>query len=296
MSEPTPTPEGTIPAPEAPAPLQPGTPEYDTAMAARGVAATQEVPAKFRQADGTVDMAAFTQSYAELERQFHAPKAEEAVAPTAEVPAEVPVPEAPTPETLQVPEPEVEAEVPADDAAPQGVSEEQWGMWKGEIMRNGDVSAESREAIKAKLGLNDNIVNDFVEAHKAHMRAGMTKAAGVVGGEDKLSKIFSWASNEANFTADARAQVNEGLRGDAWEVTLRGLEAQYNSAQSSRPKAAEMTHKPTVSNPAGRDTVSGFGSVQEFSSWRADPRYGRDARYTDQVNSRASMTDWTRIR
>ena len=51
-----------------PAALERGTPEHAAAMAAT---VPSNVPAKFKNEDGSVNMEAFTQSYAELEKQFH---------------------------------------------------------------------------------------------------------------------------------------------------------------------------------------------------------------------------------
>lgn len=285
MSEETPTPEATEAAPVAPSP---GTPEYDAAMAAKGTAHMEGVPAKFQNADGSVNMEAFAKSYMEMEKQFHAGAAAPAEEATPE-PEVAPEPEAPAPETLQISEPEPEPEPAAE---PTGVSEEKWGQWKTEIMRGGDVTPESRAELKA-LGFNDNIINDFVSAHKSQLKQGMTAAAEVVGGDERIAKIFGWASN--NLDETAREQVNAGLAGPAWEVTLRGLEAQYDRAAASAPKAQEMTHKVTTANPAASETIRGFGSVNEFAALRADPKYGKDATYTNQVNSRAAMTDWTKI-
>ena len=289
-----------VPVPEAPvAPVapQPGTPEYNSMMTARGTAATQGVPEKFQNVDGTVNMDAFTKSYQEMEKQFHGSRTQEVAPESAPVdpaaPVATPEPEVAAPDSLQItepaPEPVVE-EVKQSDIP--GVTETQYGQWKGEIMR-GELKQESRDEL-AKLGFNDAIIDDFVSAQRAHMRAGMEKASGVVGGKDQLSKIFGWASN--NLDVAAREQINAGLAGSAWEVTLRGLEAQFNSAQSQRPKAAEMTHTATAANPAGQEGTRGFGSLGEFQQLRGDARYGRDARFTDQTNQRAAMTDWTRIR
>ena len=66
-------------APVTPAAPEPGSDEYNARMAAEGSVALGNVPDKFKNEDGTVNMEAFSQSYMELEKQFHAPKEEPAV-------------------------------------------------------------------------------------------------------------------------------------------------------------------------------------------------------------------------
>ena len=294
------TPEATPEAAPA-APAAPGTPEYNAQMIAR----SGNVPEKFVDAEtGSVNMEAFVNSYKELEKQFHggqqaeAPAAPEAPAPEAPAPEAAPVEEAPAEEApvidelaLRDPAPEapVEEEAPAVEA-PAGVTTEEWTAWKMEIMRSGDITAETKATIKSRLGLPEEVINDYVDSQRAQMRAGFSKAADVVGGQDSLSKIFGWASN--NLDADAREVINTGLASPAWETTLRGLEAQYNSAMAAKPKAAEMTHSVKDASPAAPDAARGFGSLQEFQQLRSDARYGKDRRFTEEVNRRAAMTNW----
>jgi hypothetical protein len=247
-------------------------------------------------ADGSVNMESFAKSYAELETQFsqRAPEAPVAEAAPEAAPVEAPVEEAPVlPDSLQITEPAVAPEPEVAEAPATALTDEVWGAMKGEIMRTGDVSAESR-AILESAGFSDLIINDHVEAHRAHMRQGMQKAAAVVGGENEISEILGWAAN--NLDVSAREQINAGLAGPAWEVTLRGLEAQYKSAVAAAPKAQEMTHRASAANPASKNAARGYDSLAEFSGQRADPRYGKDPRYTDSVNNRAGLTDWTQIR
>lgn len=285
----TPAPEAT----EAPAPVVPGTAEYDAQMIAR----SGNVPAKFvDQATGQVNMDAFIQSYTALEQKMSQGVAPEAPAePAAEASAEevAPVEEGtPVVDELAVrdPEPEPVEEAPAEGEAPSGVTAQEWTDWKMEIMRQGDLTPETKELVKQRLGLPEEVVNDYVDAQRAQMRAGFSKAADVVGGQESLSKIFGWASN--NLDAGAREVINAGLASPAWETTLRGLESQYNAAEAARPKAAEMSHQAQAASPAGVETVKGFGSMAEFTQLRADPRYGKDARFTQMLNNRAAMTDW----
>ena len=295
MSEEISNPQGeAAPAPEAPAPVVPGTPAYDAQM----IAKSGNVPAKFvDQATGQVNMEAFVQSYTALEQKMSAGAEAPELTPVEEVPA-APVEEAPVEEAapmidelaLRDPEPEPVEEAPAEGEAPSGVTAQEWTDWKMEIMRQGDLTPETKELVKQRLGLPEEVVNDYVDAQRAQMRAGFSKAAEVVGGQESLSKIFGWASN--NLDAGAREVINTGLASPAWETTLRGLESQYNAAQAARPKAAEMSHQAQAASPAGVETVKGFGSMAEFSQLRSDPRYGKDARFTQMLNERAAQTNW----
>lgn len=296
-----PTPEAVPAAAPVAAPAA-GSAEYNAQMIAR----SGNVPEKFVDANsGEVNMEAFVNSYKELEKQFHGGQQAEApatpVAPAPEAapspeaaPVEEAAPEVPAVDELALRDPEPKAEVVEEEAAPanapKGVTTEEWTAWKMEIMRSGDITAETKATIKERLGLPEEVINDYVDSQRAQMRAGFSKAADVVGGQDSLSKIFGWASN--NLDADTREVINAGLAGPAWETTLRGLEAQYNSAQSARPKAAEMTHSVKDASPAAPDAAAGFASLQEFQQLRSDPRYGKDRRYTEGVNQRAAMTNW----
>ena len=95
-----------------------------------------------------------------------------------------------------------------------------------------------------------------------------------------------------NLDVNAREVINQGLASPAWETTLRGLEAQYNAALAAKPKAQEMTHQVKDASPSAPDASRGFGSLQEFQQLRSDARYGKDRRFTEEVNRRAAMTDW----
>tara|TARA_B110000211_G_scaffold225139_1_gene276966 strand:+ start:3834 stop:4745 length:912 start_codon:yes stop_codon:yes gene_type:complete len=295
-------PEASAPevqATEAPAPIAPGSEQYNALMATKGEIAQGNVPAKFLKEDGQVDVHAMANSYLELEKQFSSPKTETAapaeVAPVEEAPAEV----APVQEDMDKLQIDAPVEAPVEEVveeapAKREITETQWGEWKGEIMRDGDLSPETKALVAEQLGLSEVLINDFVQGQKAQLRAGMTKAADVVGGKDNLSKLFGWAAN--NLEESVRAQVNAGLAGPSWEVTLRGLESQYSAAHQASAKGQEMTHKTSSANPVGSETIKGFGSVAEFSQSRNDPRYGSDARYTESVNRRAGMTDWSNSR
>ena len=141
---------------ETPAPPVQGSPEYNQEMAAIGQAnqdvLNNNVPEKFRQEDGSVDIAAMAKSYSELEKQFHNKEAQ----------PETPPPVTPNEQKeFRIPTPE---EVIQKQTEPAGVSEEDYNNWGKELVRAGELTPETRESIKQKTGFNDKMINDFVFA------------------------------------------------------------------------------------------------------------------------------------
>lgn len=291
MSEETPTPE--TPAVETPAAPVPGTAEYNAQMAAEGSAATGQVPEKFRNEDGTVNMEAFAKSYMEMEKQFHAPKTEEepVAEPVQEAevaePAEAPVEELRIPDQ---PEPEAEPEV---EAPKELITNTEMEGYVQEIMAGGDISDASKADLMGR-GIPESLIQSMVAGHRATMQQQFAKAESIVGGKDRLNGIFSWAAN--NLSPEQRASVNAGLASPTSEATLLGLAAMYDRAQSEKPKAGEPREAPQYStNPAGRATIGGYTSKTEMYTAMGDPRYATDAKYRAEVEARLVKTDVSKL-
>ena len=264
--------------------IQPGTPEYDAAMAARGTAeqAVQQtaVPEKFKRDDGTVDMEALAKSYAELEKQFHAPK-EETPKPTTEIPTDQELRIPSIQDKLESEEPELKSELTQED----------YVNWGNELAIKGEFSEATIAEIKAKTNFTDQMINDWTVGQKAKQREAFGQAAQLVGGEERLGSMFEWAAN--NLPKEQQDVVNQRLAGPDYEVTLYGLASMYDKAMAATPKAQEpVPPQNRAPNPAGRSTVEGFSSYGEFTQARSDPRYMQDANYRNAVEERMVKTDW----
>ena len=280
-------------APATPAAPQPGTDEYNARMAAEGSVALGDVPDKFKNEDGTVNMEAFTQSYMELEKQFHTPKEE----PVVEEASNTELPDGPDAlvEELRVPDVDASEEEVVSKAANVGITKEDLGSMTSELMKTGQISEDQRASLNGK-GVDDSVIDAVVEGQKARMRAQYATAAEYVGGSERLSKIFGWAAHSLNEAQ--RNQINAGLASDASEITLRGLASMYDKAMTNAPSNTEMRSatKP-AQNPAGREVVQGYSSKGEYYK-DADilSRNPHDPKLRRQVEERMSKTDWTTIR
>lgn len=272
---------------ETPTPPVQGTPEYNQEMAALGQAnqaiLNNDVPEKFRQEDGSVDIAAMAKSYSELEKQFHNKEAQPETPPVEPVKTN-------EQQEFRIPTP---SEVIKEQEAPtpSTVSEEDYNNWGKELVRAGDLTPETRESIKQKTGFNDAMINDFVFAQKAKQKEAFGMAAQTVGGPERLSGMLEWAAN--NLPKEKQMVLNERLAGPDYDITLQGIASMYDKAMANAPRAQEPVPQPNqVPNPAGRSVVEGFASYGEFTQARSDPRYMQDAKYRGAVEERMVKTDW----
>ena len=270
---------------------QPGTPEYDATMAAQGTVATGKVPDKFKNPDGSVNMDALIQSYTQLEQKFHQPTEVVETEPTIEDAG----PDAVVDE-LRVPDVKKEAEETVEAAAKVGLTREDLGHMTNEIMRSGTISDEQRASLNDR-GIDDAVIDAVVEGQRARMRQQYSAAADIVGGSDRLSKIFGWAAH--NLDETQRAQINAGLASNASEITLRGLASMYDTAVANKPKSQEMqdgSRKPGQS-PAGREVVQGFSTKAEYYKAYEDlTKNPHDQKLRNMIEERMVKTDWTTIR
>ena len=285
------TPQTETPA--APAAPQPGTDEYNARMAAEGSVALGQVPDKFKNEDGTVNMEAFTKSYLEMEKQFHtstetAPEEEVVEKETTSDGPDALVDELRVPD---VPEPEKVEE----KAEAVGITRDDLSDMTTEIMRSGSISDEQRASLNQR-GVHDSVIDAVVEGQRAQMRQQYSVAADVVGGSDRLSKIFGWAAH--NLDDSQRAQINAGLASNASEITLRGLASMYDQAAAQTKTSNEMktTSKP-MQSPAGREVVSGYSTKAEYYKAAEElQRNPNDRRLRSAIEERMIKTDWSTIR
>lgn len=227
------------------------------------------------------------QEISELKKQLPVaePKAQEQ--PKVEPPPTIP-------EELRIPEAKVE---PPPQAAEKILSQEEWAKYSTEFAVNGNLSQESRTAIREKLNVPDFVIDDFMQGQKARLQQAYSEAANRVGGKDTLARVFDWASK--NLSKQEQATVNASLATPSWEVTLLGLKAKYDTAQASRVTAQEPAKtggtKVGVNSAAVANNLP-YGSKAEFYSERSDPRFKSDPKFRQAVELRMSNTNFNQLR
>jgi hypothetical protein len=199
------------------------------------------------------------------------------------------------PEELRIPEPKKE-ETPAPQIAKKELTQEEWTKYATEFTVNGNLSEESRSSIRERLNVPDFVIDDFMQGQKARLQNAYSEAASRVGGKDNLARVFDWASK--NLSTQEQANVNAALATPSWEVTLLGLKSKYDSAQASKVTAQEPPKTGGTKIGVSATTVNTlpYASKAEFYAERNDPRFSKDPKFRQSVETRMMQTDFNSLR
>ena len=216
---------------------------------------------------------------------------------------EVPV----EPETSAVPEdPIITADSPqlriqeklqeeskAIEASNIGVTQEAYEAWGMEMAATGEISSKTRIEIQEKTGFSNKMIDDYVSGQKARLRENFAKASNVVGGQEKLQAVFDWAGK--NLSPEDQQMINIGLASPSYEVTLRGLSSMYDQAVTSTKASEPAKNQNLTTVPASETGLRPYGSKSEFTKERNDPRFSREGKFRNMVESRMSITNWNSL-
>lgn len=146
-----------------------------------------------------------------------------------------------------------------------------------EYGRTGNLSEETIKAL-GDAGYPIEVVESFIEGRKA-IEAKFTHAVyESIGGEKEYQKIVTWASNnlqKKSIDSFNRAIDNNNI--DAIVLMLEGMKAKMVAKMGTAKKSIHGSAKPHQSQPKG------FTSKADIIKAMSDPRYGRDAKYTQEV-------------
>ena len=200
------------------------------------------------------------------------------------------IPEEQLTNELRIPQ---SSQVEEQSAAPVGVDEGTYEAWGMEFAASGEFSESTRNDIKQRTGFSDRMLEDYIAAQKSRLRESYSKAANTVGGQDRLNKIFKWASN--NLPAEDMQGINMGLASPQYEVTLRGLASMYDSSVTAT-KAKEPVKNENLTQVAASQTgILPYKNQREFKAERNDPKFQYEPQYRDMVQRKMAITDWNTL-
>ena len=216
-----------------------------------------EVPDKFMQEDGTVDVEALSQSYMELERmRSGVPEEGDEVSEN--------------PELSQRQEGEL-------------LSTDEMQGYADQVLQDGNLSDASYDDLESR-GLPRDLVSAYVEGQKALMEQSRSEMLGAVGGEEAYTALTAWAEQNLS-ESEIEAYDNVMNSGDRNTImmSIQGLHARYQQAEG-RPNIIAGD----VGNISGSN---GFRSWSEVTTAMKDTRYRTDPAYRADVTNRLSVSN-----
>lgn len=173
---------------------------------------------------------------------------------------------------------------PAQPPSNSRVGAEDWLRWGKEIDSTGAVSDATRKEIQSKMGADEVIIEQLIKGRKALAKQSWDDAAGVVGGNDNLKRMFKWA--QENLTAEEVSATNRALQTNAYKNVLLGLKARYEQVNKVQPKVQEPQAMPNRVNPSQvPQSKQVFNNFAEQQAALRDPRYRVDTKYRQAVEA-----------
>jgi len=220
------------------------------------------IPEKFRNEDGTVNTDALLKSYTELEKMRGAPKAE---TPATDLSVAKKVEEKSDPKAL--------------------LGDDLYTEIEQVYAENGAIT-EDVYAKLAEKGVSRKFADAFIEGQKVISSKYESDATASVGGIEQYQKMQEWAKE--GLSSEEIDMVNEAVTsGNATraKMAVEFLRGRFVTSEGSEPNLVEG------SSPA---RGSGFANREEYAAAISDPKYGKDPRYTREVETQLANSSYWR--
>lgn len=209
-------------------------------------------------------------------------------------PVEPPAPQQATPEPASPEQAAPEQEAPAtepEQATPEQAAEALKGKgldvasFEQEFEEKGELSAESYKKL-ADAGFSKDVVDRYIQAGAIIQEKAVADVKALAGGDDGYSAMTEWAKGNLS-TAEIEAFNRVTNTGDMELIKLAvsGLHARYTAAEG---KAPQLVGGKANSGASVKDV---FRSTSEVRAAMRDPRYGKDAAYTKEVEQKMGRSD-----
>lgn len=151
------------------------------------------------------------------------------------------------------------------------------GAVEAAFLETGEVPADTYEKA-AKVGITKEMVDEFVGYRVRQADMLREEILQPFGGTEAVGKMAEWAGT--NWTKEKAESfnklVNSGDRGSI-ELAVRGLQADYQKANGTRPRLVSGT------GGAAASASGVYRSIQELAADQRDPRYATDPAFQKAV-------------
>ena len=167
-----------------------------------------------------------------------------------------------------------------------------WEDLGAKIADEGDIDEADYDALRA-IGIPDQVVHDYIEAVQGQAQAIIDNVIDDIGGQEAIDSVY--AGLYTNATEEQRNKIDVLLRdpdtrqaGIETAIRLSGVEYEvyddYNDAAQPAPSRGNSAYTTT--------SAQGFNSFEEQMTAQRDPRYNRDAAYTQEVINRIAASTY----
>ena len=162
---------------------------------------------------------------------------------------------------------------------------------ESEYEENGKLSDDSYAQL-AKAGYSAGFVNSFLQGQEAVAEAYITKIVSYAGGREQFDRVVSHLKANSPHSMEALYDAME-------RQDLNTVRTVINLGMASQTKKFGKQPERTVNRrsaaPAGRTApskIQGFESQNEMVKAMSDKRYGRDTKYTAEVEAKVQHAAW----
>lgn len=165
-----------------------------------------------------------------------------------------------------------------------------WDKMSREVQQYGTLQPATRQNL-ISAGMSEAIIDQHVAGVKAVAENNIRKMADTIGGMENYENFVVWSN--ANMSIEDRQALVSSMNQPGGHLALAGAFAQYQNAGGLLgAQGGEPNDINTLTAGGGRNVqgVSPFQSkLERFSAFK-DLRYGRDPEYTAQVWERVRAT------
>tara|TARA_B110000977_G_scaffold187167_1_gene253972 strand:- start:5612 stop:6448 length:837 start_codon:yes stop_codon:yes gene_type:complete len=176
-------------------------------------------------------------------------------------------------------------EAPAVEETVEAVAEEVTGgievaRYEQEFVENGSLSDDSYKNLE-KLGFSKNQVDQYIQGQTAYANTVRDSIHNSVGGEEQYTDIITWASG--NLPPDIIKDYNDSVEAMNQDKIIRNLEYMKFKKEQSAPTD---TSPRRLEGTAASSGLQPYGDKNEWQRAQTNRLYGKDAKYTNMVDSR----------
>lgn len=157
-----------------------------------------------------------------------------------------------------------------------------------EYTETGELSEATVKALEG-AGYPQEVIESFIEGRRAIEDRFTQAVYDAVGGEKEYQRVTEWASkNLQKKTLDSFNRAIDNNNIDAITLMLEGMKAKMVAKMGTANKSI---HGGALSPTTGKP--KGYATKSEIIKAMSDPKYGRDAEYTRQVEQKMWATDFS---